>query len=317
MGTWGTKLYQDDLAVDIRDYYKDHLHRGESGNTITQDLLTLYEIEITDSEDSSVFWFALADTQWNLGRLEESVKEKALSYISDGSDLIRWENQGQRIVQARKKVIEELRQKLLSPQPPEKKISQYKIYHCEWKIGDVFAYKLESDLAKECGLYGQYFLIQKIDEGIWHPGHTVPIVYVKITNDMTLPSNVEEYNKLEYVQTGFTKYSDRFFPIDMRRPQEDIAEKSKINYQVDEYGFLPKYRVKLLNTSKRVIPKKLMYIGNFANAICPQKEFIPHSEMNILPVSWKQVDETFETKMIDLYFGNNKREYKIYSMSNE
>ena len=169
------------------------------------------------------------------------------------------------------------------------------------------------DLAKARGLYGRYFLVQKIDEDIWYPGHVIPIVYVKITRDVSIPSNVEEYNQLEFVQTWFTKYEDRFWPIDMRRPQEDIAEKSKINYQVDEYGFLPQYRAKLLNTSKRVIPAKLIYVGNFANAAWPQKEFIPHSKENIVTVPWKQFHETFETKLIKRYCEHNLRELSIYA----
>ena len=271
MGTWGPKLYQDDLAEDIRDYYKEQLRKGKKGTDITQELLNEYHTEISDSEEASVFWFALADTQWNLGRLEDKVKETALKYILSGDDLERWKLDNPEMVKARERAIEELRQKLLSPQPKEKRVGQRRIYRCQWKIGDVFAYRLESDLAKERGLYGRYFLIQKIDEGEWYPGHIVPIVYVKITNDDTLPSNVQEYDKLEYVQTWFTKYEERFWPINMSRPQEDIAEKSKINYQVDEYGFLPQYRLRLLNTSKRVIPAKLIYVGNFANAARPQK----------------------------------------------
>ncbi len=35
----------------------------------------------------------------------------------------------------RANVLKELQQKLLSPQPAEKRISQYKLYHCEWEIG--------------------------------------------------------------------------------------------------------------------------------------------------------------------------------------
>lgn len=316
MGTWGPKLYQDDLAKDIRDYYKDQLHRGKKGIDITQELLVQYQIEISDSEEASVFWFALADTQWNLGRLEDKVKETALKHILMGDNLEYWKIENPKMSKAREQTIEELRQKLLSPQPPEKKVTQYKIYRCEWKYGDVYAYQVESDLAKERGLYGRYFLVQKVDEGVWHPGHIVPIVYVKITNDNNLPSNVEEYNQLEYVQTWFTKYEDRFLPIDMRCPQEDIAEKSKINYQVDEYGFLPQYRMKLLNTSKRVIPTNLIYIGNFANAVHPQKEFVPHSKENIVSVSWKQFDETFETNMIKRYCGHNLKELSIYVNKN-
>lgn len=231
------------------------------------------------------------------------VKEKALYWIEKGRGTL----------PGRSMDMSDLRTRLLSPQPPVKKPAKKKIYKCQWKLGDVFAYRLESNLAKKRGLYGRYFLIQKVDEGICHPGHIVPIVYVKITDDNTLPSNIEEYNRLEYVQTWFTTYEERFWPIDMTRLQEDIAEKSEISYQVDDYGFLPQYRVKLLNTSKRVIPANLIYVGNFANAVLPQKEFIPHSKENIVSVSWKQFDETFETKMIKRYCGHNLRELGIYT----
>ena len=31
MGAWGPRLYQNDIAEEVRDYYKDQLHRGKSG----------------------------------------------------------------------------------------------------------------------------------------------------------------------------------------------------------------------------------------------------------------------------------------------
>lgn len=313
MGTWGAKIYQDDIALDVRDKFKDLLRRGKTAEEITKNLIAEYEYAINDPDDGPVFWFALADTQWELGRLMPEVKKQAVACLDKGGDLARWQIENPKLAIIRKKVLDELGKKLNTPQPPEKKIPQYRIYTCEWNVGDTFAYRLESDLAKERGMYGRYFLIQKIDEGIWYPGHIVPIVYVKITNDTNLPSNVEEYNQLEYVQTWFTKYEERFWPIDMRRPQEDIAEKSKINYKVDEYGFLPQYRIMLLNTSKKVIPSKLIYVGNFLHTVCPKNEFVPHSKINISPVFWKKFDETFETKMIKLYCGHNLREFSIYT----
>ena len=240
------------------------------------------------------------------------LKEKALYWIDESVNMLNFKSINTSAKENRIKNLNGLRAKLLSTQPKVKKITKKRIYKCQWKYGDVFAYRLESDLAKEKGLYGRYFLIQKVDEGEWYPGHIVPIVYVKITDDTNLPSNVEEYNKSEYVQTSFTEYEYRFCPVDMRRPQEDIAEKSKINYQVDEYGFLPQYRARLLNTSKRVIPQKLIYIGNFAVAAQPQNEFIPHTKENIVSVAWKLFDETFETRMIKWYCGHNLRELSIY-----
>jgi hypothetical protein len=84
MGSWGPKLYQDDIAEEVRDYFKDKLHRGKTGPEITRELIESSESEINDEDDGPIFWFALADTQWNLGRLEEYVKEQALFHIKQG-----------------------------------------------------------------------------------------------------------------------------------------------------------------------------------------------------------------------------------------
>lgn len=316
MGMWGFELYQNDTSLDVKDEFEELFNAGKTVQDITDKLVEDYKSIMGDINEEPLFWLALADTQWNLGVLMPLVKEKALYWVEKDSAIFNCQSMDTSVKTKRRKTLDELQAKLLSPQPTVKKPVKKRIYKCQWKLGDVFAYQLESDLAKERGLYGRYFLIQKVDEGVWHPGHIVPIVYVKITNDNNLPSNVEEYNQLEYLQTWFTKYEDRFLPIDMRRPQEDIAEKSKMNYQVDEYGFLPQYRAKLLNTSKRVIPTNLIYVGNFANAVPPQKEFVPHSKENIVSVSWKQFDETFETKMIKRYCGHNLRELSIYTNKN-
>lgn len=303
MGMWGFELYQNDTSLDVKDTFEDLFRSGKSVQDITDKLTEDYKSIMGNAEEEPLFWWALADTQWNLGVLMPWVKDKALCWIEKGRGTPPSQSMG----------LSDLKAKLLSPQPPAKKLRKRRIYKCQWKLGDVFAYQLESNLAEERGLYGRYFLIQKVDESVWYPGHIVPIVYVKITNDSRLPANVEEFNKLEYVQTGFSRYEERFWPIDMTRPQEDIAEKSKLNYQVDEYGFLPRYRTELLNTSQKVIPANLIYVGNFANAVPPQKEFVPHSKQNIAPVSWSKFGETFETKMIKWYCGHNLRELSIYT----
>lgn len=313
MGMWGFKLYQNDTTMDIRDQFEELFREGKkTAREITDELTEEYECLMDDANEEALFWYALAETQWKFGVLLPDVKEKALSRIDNDCGIFKDMAIKKSEKTQRTKTLEALKERLLSPQPPEKKIVKRRIYKCEWKIGDVFAYQLESELARERGLYGRYFLIRKIDERSWHPGHIVPIVYVKLTNDSHLPSNEEEYNQLEYVQTWSSPYRRRFLPIDFRRPLEDIYEKSKIKYEVDEYGYLAHYRITLLNTSKKVIPKNLIYVGNFANATPPQKEFIPHEKIEIGVVFWKHFDETFETKMINFYCGYNLRELPIY-----
>lgn len=316
MGMWGFELYQNDTALDVRDEFQELFNAGKTAQEITDKLTEDYKSIMGNIDEEPLFWFALADTQWDSGVLLPFVKEKALYWINKDCGIFKYQLTDISAKAHREKTLADLQAKLLLPQLQMKRAVKRRVYKCQWKLGDVFAYRLESELSQKRGLYGRYFLIQKIDEDTWYPGHIVPIVYVKITNDTNLPSNVEEYNQSEYVQTWFTKYEDRFWPIDMRRPQEDIAEKSKINYQVDEYGFLPQYRVKLLNTSKKVIPTKLVYVGNFSNSKCPQNEFIPHSKENIVSVSWKQFNDSFETKMIKRYCEHNLRELSIYTGKN-
>ena len=316
MGMWGLQLYENDTAIDVKDEFEELFNAGKTVQEITTKLMDDYKSIMGETDEEPLFWLALADTQWNFGVLLPMVKEKALYWIDKDCDVFKYQTMDISVKAQRKKVIDDLKVKLLSPQPPVKKAAQKRVYKCQWKLGDVFAYQLESELAKKRGLYGRYFLIRKVDEGVWYPGHIVPIVYVKITDVANLPSNIEEYNQLEYVQTYFTKYEERFWPIDMRCPQEDIAQKSKINYQVDEYGFLPQYRIMLLNISKKTIPSKLVYVGNFMHAIRPKNEFVPHSKINISSVFWKNFDETFETKMIKHYCGHNLREFSIYTEKN-
>ena len=271
MGYWGTDLYQNDTSLDVKEEFEEQLRKGRSVEEITSELIKEFSCVEDELCEECAFWFALADTQWTWGVLLPHVKEKALQLLGNDGDMACWQNEKLVIQLQRKRVLRDLQYKLESPQPPARKPIKRRVYKCQWKVGDVFAYRLESELAREKGLWGRYFLIQKVDEGVWHPGHIVPIVYIKLTKDENLPTSVEEYNCLEYVQTSFIGYEDRFYPIDGRRPREDIAEKSQIRYEVDEFGLLPEFRVTLLNTSQKVIPSNLIYVGNFINAVPPQK----------------------------------------------
>lgn len=80
------------------------------------------------------------------------------------------------------------------------------------------------------------------------------------------------------------------------------------DFETDEYGYLPIYRIKLLSTSKRVIPKKLIYVGNFQNLTPPNKEFVMQEGLNIRAVDWKNVEED----ILKRYFLYNKKECEIY-----
>ena len=267
MGAWGPKLYQDDMAEEIRAYYKDQLHRGKNGEKITDELVELYKECLSDFDDAPIFWFALADTQWDFGRLENRVKEEALYYINDGRDLIRWENENPEHAKKRAEVLCGLEQKLLSKQPDEKKISQYKLYQCEWNIGDVYAYQLLGDYAKEKGLINKYLYFVKVGEKIWHPGHIIPIVYFYwiITDELL---GIEELKKFEYIPQFFTPTAYKKYP-----------------------NMLPHYLLSFLSTSSKVIPKKqLTFVGNISGV-----KRMKNEDCDSYEIKWKK----FEKYIID------------------
>ena len=307
MGTWGTGLYQNDTSLDVKDEFIDKLHRGKSPEEITAEMIEDYACIMDNADEAPLFWSALADTQWKRGMLLPEVKEKALFWIEKGGDVALWAEQPS-LASKRKRVMDALKAQLLAPQPPRKTYKPYKLYNCQWELGDVYAYLLESDLAQEKGLAGKYLLIQKVDEGTWHPGHTVPVVYVKITQSSVLPTNVEEYNKLEYVQVSYSIYKEVKWPDWMPPVEEVLKRETREREQLDEYGFLPEFRLSLISTSKRVVPKKLSFVGNFSGATLPPKEYIPNIKVNLRSLWWRD----FEDDMISQYFNHNKRELGIY-----
>lgn len=307
MGVWGTGLYQNDTSLDVKDEFVDKLHRGKSPEEITAEMIEDYSCIMDDPDEASFFWFALADTQWKRGMLLPEVKEKAFFWIDKGGDVALWAEHPS-LAAKRKKVIDMLRLELLSPQPPRKTYKPYKLYKCEWKTGDVYAYLLEGEVAREKGLLGKYFLIQKIDEDIWHPGHIIPIVYIKLSQNSDLPASLEEYNKLEYVQVSSSPFNEVKWPDGMLPIEEVVKRETREKKLLNEFGFLSGFRTSLISTSKRTIPKKLIYVGNFAGAVPPLKEYIPSLKANLPSLTWKE----FENKLIERYFGHNKREYKVY-----
>lgn len=273
MASWGPKLYQDDVAEDVRDYYKDQIKLGKENEEVTKELIEINQDIISDSDDAPIFWFALADTQWEYGKLHPLVKQKALMYLERGDDLERWIRncKNQKEIKAREEVLEELKVKLKSDMPVEKKVSKQKLFKCDWKTGDVYAYKLESDYAVEKGLLNRCVLIHKIDEDIWHPGHIVPIVRIKITQHNKLPNSKDEFNNLEYVQTWQKKIDGTFFP---------------------------EFLITMITTSKTMLPKKLEFIANYQNVLLPENEYIEKDKLSIISCHWK----VFETTIIGKYF---------------
>ena len=142
MGVWGTGLYSDDLAADLRGDFRDLLGEGAPASVAVDQLISEYADSLTDPDEEPVFWLALADTSWRLGRLEDRVRDNALRIIDEGRDLGRWDSVRDRT--KRETVLAKLRAQLLSPQPAAKRIPKTVKSANEWVVGEVIAFQLLS-----------------------------------------------------------------------------------------------------------------------------------------------------------------------------
>lgn len=141
MGTWGTGIFDDDDAADIKGDYRDLVADGHSGEQATDLLLQRW----ASDSGNTAFWLALAATQWACGRLEDRVKNRALEIIESGTDLERWKEAGDNnALRKRTAVLQRLRIQLSSPQPKQTKIRKPYRSTTDWERGELIAYKLES-----------------------------------------------------------------------------------------------------------------------------------------------------------------------------
>lgn len=168
MGTWGVGLYQDDLAEEIRDHYKEQLKRGKREEEITRELVEEYESLLSDTDDAPVFWFALADTQWNLGRLEDTVKRNALYYIQNCSDRKRWKSENLEKAKKREQVLGKLKEKLMTPQPEKRRFPYTNCIGVNGSLGMCMHIPWIVNVQKKKGLIIDIFFSIK-----WESLHTI------------------------------------------------------------------------------------------------------------------------------------------------
>lgn len=143
MGAWGTALFSDDTAADVRSGFRDLIGDGLEAPAATDKLLLEWGTLVDDPDDGPVFWLALAAAQWKLGRLEDRVRDRALAVIEGGADLRRWP-EGSSDRRAREAVLENLRSTLRSPPPPARKVPKRFRSRNDWSPGEVVAYRLLS-----------------------------------------------------------------------------------------------------------------------------------------------------------------------------
>lgn len=140
MGVWGTSLFSDDVACDVRDHYRELLEDGAEDSAATQQTVEKFRTYLDEPEGIALL--ALAVTQSTLGRLDSDIRDRALAVIDRGADLEVWERENPKQLAKRRGTLEKARAQLLGPQPPRRRLRAPKRISSGLAGGDVLALAL-------------------------------------------------------------------------------------------------------------------------------------------------------------------------------
>jgi hypothetical protein len=168
MGTWGTAIFSDDFAADVKREYQTLLAFGTPPMEAYQ-LVREYFIKDQDEDDNDyhTFFFAIASIQRKYGLLTQEVKDTALKIIDSGESMEIWEESADsKEVAKRKSVLEKLKADLLSPPLPQRKVSKLRFQKHRWDVGDIISCKIILDRDKYRWTHNKYvlFRVTEIDK---------------------------------------------------------------------------------------------------------------------------------------------------------
>jgi hypothetical protein len=207
MGAWGTRIFQDDFAADIKDTYIDLLKyqiSDEEAEKIIFDNFMPTKEEVLIDDVTPLFWLAFAAAKWEVGRLDENTKQKAIEVIDNESSLELWEDDFE-LLAKRKDILEQLKERLLSEQRNRKKFRRPIIKKWGFQVGDVLEYKMTNQKFRYSPNWDKtfYFHVYKItkskvckyvEDSDYEEYYTVAL-FNKATEDIIA---VDKLDKIEY-----------------------------------------------------------------------------------------------------------------------
>lgn len=184
MGTWGTAIFSDDLAADVRSDWRDAIARGASPEQATQELLVKHGGSITDQDDGPKFWFALAASQAATGRLLPDVRDRALALIDDGGDIESFASESAKLGHQREAVLAKLAATLRGPQRSPTRIVQPKAQPSPVSVGDLVRVPGQGRTG------GCYFVVIGLSDG-WPKGTKWPVMVGLLWGETRDPDGLE------------------------------------------------------------------------------------------------------------------------------
>lgn len=137
MGTWGTGLYQSDVAADVRAVYRDCKKLGFSGSDLADIVLETVGGAASNSEDGKLAQLALADLLCKDRMLPKTLQQAALRIIKSPELPTRFEDQASQT--KHRNMLDALGAKLSAATPDTAKRKPPYQEQCDFAIGEVLA----------------------------------------------------------------------------------------------------------------------------------------------------------------------------------
>lgn len=146
MGIWNTSITGNDTAKDLYIEYTAAFYKFDAEEALKRidNYIKTEMFDESDEEEWCNYIYSLADFMWKKGILTDSIKDKAIAMIDKGFGLALWAEAGQKTLDSRKKKLAEFKEKLLSPQPPKKKIKPNVHTERIFDDGDIVAVQLQT-----------------------------------------------------------------------------------------------------------------------------------------------------------------------------
>lgn len=153
MGIWGSGLYSNDDALDVKDMFKDMISNGSSTEQTIEVIKKEFDMVPPNASNCDA-WIALADTSWKYGRLTDDVKKTVFEMINSGVAMEGWRNESRIVCRRREKALKKLISTLQSDAPAERKPKQTVLHSCDWKPGQIYGFPIGN------GQYGALLVVE-------------------------------------------------------------------------------------------------------------------------------------------------------------
>lgn len=189
MGTWNVSISGNDTAQDLKSEYQAAFFYNDVETALAKiDAYVRSMFDESDEEEWCNYYYSLADYMWKHGILTDPVRDCAISMIDSGFGLELWADAGTKTLEKRKRSLAEFRDKLLSPQPPKKKIKVNLYLNPIFETGDVVAIQLQTT--------DKYYIAKSnFSEQFFHECDGKYVVMRKVANHISYVSSVEPYVK--------------------------------------------------------------------------------------------------------------------------